>query len=95
MKSETDKSGLLEQITALGLATIDLHLYLNTHPMDQEALVKHNSLMMQSKMLKNKYERCYGMLSAHGSISPYPWQWINEPWPWEYDANFEFKVEEE
>lgn len=95
MKSGMSKFEMLKQITALGLATIDLHLYLNTHPMDQEALIKHNTFMMQSKMLKDNYERCYGMLSAHDSVSPYPWQWIDEPWPWEYDANFKLYGEGE
>lgn len=88
MSKETDKFELLKQISALDLVSIDLHLYLNTHPMDRNALEKYNSLVMQTKMLKDRYEKFYGMLSAHGSFSPYPWQWIDEPWPWEYEANY-------
>lgn len=88
MTSDMNKFELLKQITALDLVSIDLHLYLNTHPMDHEALMKYNSLVMQSQMLKQNYEKYFGMLSAHGTCSPYPWQWINEPWPWEYEANF-------
>ena len=36
-------------------------------------------------MLKESYERLYGPLTQ-GSASAYPWQWIKEPWPWEYEA---------
>lgn len=94
MHVELNKFELLEEIMAVDFMIIELHLYLNTHPMDKEALAKHNSLVMQSHALKQNYERLYGMLSSQGSCSPYPWQWINEPWPWEYEANFELKGEE-
>lgn len=83
---DKNKLELLEQIMAVDFMMIDLHLYLDTHPMDRDALAKHNSFVMQSKMLKESYERLYGPISEY-SCSPYPWQWINEPWPWEYEAN--------
>ncbi len=86
MGDEKDKLGLLQQIMAADFMMIDLHLYLNTHPMDRDAIVKHNSFAMQSKMLKEAYERLYGPI-AENSCNPYPWQWINEPWPWECEAN--------
>jgi len=88
MKNKVEKFELLKQITAMDFSIIDLHLYLNTHPMDNCALDKYNALVMECKMMKESYERFYGMLCM-GSISyKYPWQWIEEPWPWEYDANF-------
>lgn len=88
MNLNMNKTELLKQIMATDFTIIDLSLYLNTHPMDKEAVAKHNSLVAQSKMLKEKYEKCFGMLTAVDSFSPYPWQWISEPWPWEYEANF-------
>jgi hypothetical protein len=86
MSNEKGKFELLEQIMAVDFMMEDLHLYLNTHPMDREAVVKHNSYVMQSKMLRETYERLYGPITEN-SCSPYPWQWINEPWPWEFEAN--------
>lgn len=94
MKSEMNKIDLLRQITALNFMVEDLGLYLNTHPMDREAVAKYNTYVMQSRALKQNYERMYGMLSEHDSLSSYPWQWINEPWPWEYEANFKLDGEE-
>ena len=84
---------LLKQITASEFMKQDLHLFLNTHPMDQEALAKYNFFVMESRGLRESYEMNYGMLSETNSLSPYPWQWINNPWPWEYDANFKFEKE--
>ncbi|MGV8979745.1 spore coat protein CotJB [Clostridium sp.] len=85
------KMELLNQIVALEFMKEDIALYLNTHPMDQEALTKYNFYVMESKGLKGIYEMNYGMLSEHSSPSPYPWQWINDPWPWETDANFKIE----
>ncbi|EFG88709.1 spore coat protein CotJB [Clostridium carboxidivorans] len=84
---------LLKKITATNFMKEDLSLYLNTHPMDGNALAKYNFYVTQCKKLTEKYEMHYGMLTEHGSSSPNPWQWINEPWPWEYDANFELNGE--
>jgi len=86
-----DKMELLKQITANKFMKVDLALYLNTHPMDQDALSKYNFYVKESKVLIECYEMNFGMLCQHNSLSPFPWQWINEPWPWEYDANFKFE----
>jgi len=88
-----NKMELLKLIVASEFMKDDLALFLNTHPMDQEALSKYNFYVMESKGLKESYEMNYGMLSEHNSLSPYPWQWINNPWPWEYDANFNLDKE--
>lgn len=93
MSSEKGKFELLEQIMAVDFMMEDLQLYLDTHPMDREAVVKRNSYVMQSKMLHETYERLYGPLSED-SCSPYPWQWIDEPWPWECEANPRLSGEE-
>ena len=93
MKSEDKKFELLKQITATRFVIEDLALYLNTHPMDKAVIERHNFYATQFKSLKETYERHYGMLT-HTVCSPCPWQWINEPWPWEYEANFRFEKEE-
>lgn len=94
MDAKMKKKELLKEITEVDFSIIDLHLYLNTHPTDKNAVVAYNSLVTRASMLKQNYEKFYGPLS-HGSYSPYPWQWINEPWPWECEANFELCKGEE
>jgi spore coat protein JB len=87
MDNEMNKMELLKQITAAHFMVEDLHLYLNTHPMDRDALVKYNAFVMQYNMLVQTYEKQFGPLDEH-SCSAFPFQWICEPWPWEYEANF-------
>lgn len=94
MKDDKNRIELLRQICSLSFMKEDLSLYLNTHPMDKDLLERYNFYVMQCKVVKENYEANYGMLSAHGVSTSYPWQWINEPWPWEYEANFKLEREE-
>lgn len=93
MDNKMNKKDFLKEITAVDFSLIDLHLYLNTHPNDRNALMTYNSLVTKARILKQDYEKLFGPLS-YGCYSQYPWQWINEPWPWECAANFELCEEE-
>jgi spore coat protein JB len=88
MKPDNNRLEMLKQIAAVDFAIIDLHLFLNTHPTDENVVTQYNSLVTQSKMIKQNYERYFGPLCSTESPSAYPWQWINEPWPWENEANY-------
>lgn len=91
MKMSRDE--LLKKITALDFYIIDLHLYLNTHPTDTEALMMYNNCVIQVKELREEYNKMFGMLLANNSISKEPWQWIDNPWPWQKNYNFELTEE--
>ncbi len=75
---------LLDRIRAIEFAALELNLYLNSHPNDRRALMEFNNYAKELMALKNEYERNYGPLLNFGfSDSQYPWQWVNDPWPWE------------
>ncbi|NSW90655.1 MAG: spore coat protein CotJB [Firmicutes bacterium] len=89
-----NKQALLKKIMALDFMAVDLQLYLDTHPCDRNALMKYNSIVSQARMLRQTYENMYGPLCSYRSVSKYPWQWINDPWPWNYQFNFRMSGEE-
>ncbi|NRR20271.1 spore coat protein CotJB [Brevibacillus sp. MS2.2] len=75
---------LLEQLQAIDFVLVELSLYLDTHPTDQNALQQFNDLTEQRWVLANEYENLYGPLQNLGrSYSGYPWQWNDDPWPWQ------------
>lgn len=78
-----NKAQLLREVMAADFTLIDLNLYLNTHPCDQNTITLFNNCVQRARMLRNEYERLYGPLTALNSTSKCPWQWINSPWPWE------------
>lgn len=83
----------LRKLTALDFYLIDLNLYLNTHPGDREALMKYNEVIKEAGQLRDEYQRQFGMLSP-AAESKYPWQWIDNPWPWQKQFNFELAGED-
>jgi spore coat protein JB len=89
-----DRNELLKQLTCLDFMALDLHLYLDTHPNDKNALAKYNCTIVQADALRNMYQSNYGPLYSYRSPSSYPWQWIKEPWPWNKNFNFELTGEE-
>ena len=89
-----NKHDILNKLMALDFIAVDLQLYLDTHPCDRNALMKYNSVVSQAHMLRQTYENMYGPLYSYRSMSKYPWQWINEPWPWQYRFNLRISGEE-
>jgi spore coat protein JB len=78
---------LLKRLSALDFYAIDLHLYLNTHPNDCDAINKYNAVVTEAGDLRKQFENAYGPLSMR-TPSRCPWQWIENPWPWQYQFNF-------
>lgn len=91
MREDVDRMELLKQISTSQFMKIDLSLYLNTHPSDKEAIKKYNYYVMLCKGLKDTYEENYGMITQLELSNQDSWEWINEPWPWDVEANFKIE----
>lgn len=75
---------LLTQIQAVSLMALDVHLFLDTHPGNKEALQDYQKLSTQFQTLRNQYEKQYGPLLNFGNQTvSAPNNWIDEPWPWQ------------
>ena len=81
---QSEKKELLLKIMKNDFILVDLQLYLDNHPNCLAALEEFNQLSRISLELKEQYHRMYGPLMNYGYMdSEIPWQWIDEPWPWE------------
>jgi len=78
---------MLREIQELEFAAIEMNLYLDTHPYDEAALNTYNNLAARLAEARRTYEAEYGPLVNYGYYPPgrLPWQWIEEPWPWEIE----------
>ncbi|MFJ7928440.1 spore coat protein CotJB [Peribacillus sp. NPDC096448] len=76
---------LLEQIQAADFVLVELTLYLDTHPNDQQALQQFNQFHEYSKQLKSVFEPKYGPLLGFGNSlgGENKWEWGQGPWPWQ------------
>ncbi len=80
-----NRLSLLRQIMELQFAVIELNLFLDTHPDNQEALKDFHTVNESLRSLMEEYERFYGPLLPYSTRADdgKTWRWIEDPWPWE------------
>lgn len=78
-----ERMALLRKLNAYAFAAYDWNLYLDTHPMDRDAIAMFHRMEEKAKELKKEYEAQYGPLTAAASQNAEEWDWIADPWPWE------------
>lgn len=74
---------MLNDIRIVDFVLVDLSLYLDTHPFDQEAMEYFNHYVR----IKNKMSRDFSMrffpLTTDQAESKKEWRWGTAPLPWE------------
>lgn len=79
----------LAELQELGFAIQELALYLDTHRDDTEALALYRRYQRTYHDKRMEYSETYGPLSHMEPITAAEYNWLNDPWPWEYCANKE------
>jgi len=74
---------MLEWVQALCFVVVDMELYLDTHPCDEEALAFYRESVDNYEKAKRKFEEIYGPLTAVKSMDYERWAWADVPLPWE------------
>lgn len=79
----------LTELQALAFAVQELALYLDTHRDDKDALELYRNYQQMYKRCMEEYRKMHGPLHhAHISESE-SYDWLDDPWPWEYCKNKE------
>lgn len=78
----------MTELQASAFAIQDLALYLDTHRDDKEAFELYTDYQKKYQQQKEVYEKKCGPLT-HKSVNMGCYQWLNDPWPWEYAKNRE------
>ena len=77
---------LMDRIRAVDFALYEVVLYLDVYPHSCDALETYHKLKSQREALRREYESAYGPLTAFSNESGASWDWIDKPFPWEYEA---------
>ena len=83
----TQRKNLLNILRAIDFAIYDTVLYLDAYPDSREALCYYNNLIEDRAIVRTEYQKKFGPLTAFENQCATEWQWVNDPWPWEADAN--------
>lgn len=74
---------LYEWVMMLGFCAVDMMLYLDTHPDDEEALNYFNQCTALYNAAKQSYQERFGPLNAFSEQERSSWDWNTAPMPWE------------
>ena len=77
------KEKLLRSLSAVQFALWELHLYLDTHPADMEAISLHEQYGIKLNKLRREYEEAYGPLTPGVGEGV---DWLKNPWPWDVEG---------
>ena len=76
---------LLAWIDQVSFAVVEMNLYLDTHPEDEDALAFFREKVELRKEALKQYAEQYGPLTidtANDRMSR-SFEWVMQPWPWE------------
>ncbi|MCL5058475.1 MAG: spore coat protein CotJB [Actinobacteria bacterium] len=75
---------LLRQIMELSFTSLELALFLDTHPGCQDALSDFRRVNEKLRPIMDEYQRaCAPLVLSEAGMNTGRWNWIDEPWPWE------------
>ena len=77
-----ERQELMQKIATYDFAIVELNLYLDTHPTDNDAKRKLSDYEEKSSILRSEYEEKYGPIVFRNSPE-YRMRWIKNPWPWD------------
>lgn len=80
------KNTPLTELMALHFAIVELGLYLDTHRNDREAFALFTNYVKLYEDGKRRYEKQYGPLHQMAVAGMDNYDWLKEPWPWEYEG---------
>ena len=78
----------LTELQTMAFVLQELALYLDTHRDDMEALEMYRNYQKLYQEGRKTYEKMCGPLN-HMSMTEGGYQWLDDPWPWEYAKNRE------
>ena len=79
-----DRKALLDRIRAYQFALIDLGLYQDPRPDDEQAQKLRMVYRDKLAQLVDRYEQSYGPLVQTQEDVTDSWaEWIRDPWPWD------------
>lgn len=62
----------------------EINLYLDIYPHDQRMVQLYREFVLKAKEATRRYEKQFGPLMVSHSENKTPFQWVQGPWPWEY-----------
>jgi spore coat protein JB len=80
-------TALQRKLQAVDFAIVDTALYLDAYPNCKKALEYYQRLRHERDVLAETIHAQCGPTTAWQNESNNTWDWIEGPWPWQFEAN--------
>lgn len=77
------RQSALKKLSAAQFTLWELHLYLDTHPGDLQALALFKKSHAKYMVLVSEFEEKYGALTSFNAEGA---EWLKNPWPWDIEG---------
>lgn len=74
----------LLEVQMYGFVAHEINLYLDIYPNNQRMLEIYHHYSKKAKEATEHFEKEYGPLTVQESSTKTPFEWVQGPWPWEY-----------
>ncbi len=82
-----EQAHALRNVGIAGFVVTELALYLDTHPMDRDALNYYNYYNRMYRKMSEEYSAKYDPLTLNDAVCGKEWKWGQTPLPWERMGN--------
>lgn len=87
MNGTEDEWVMLKKVQQMDFVVVELTLYTDTHPDDEEARNQWREAIKEAVKVRRQYESRFGPLSLTSVPSQQAidigWHWNSTPWPWQ------------
>lgn len=87
MAQNSNRQTLMKRVQMYEFALVEANLFLDSHPDDQEALKYYSKYAGLLQEAKAAYEKQFGSLTPAAADGATRWSWVDDPWPWDLQAN--------
>lgn len=86
MNQTSEMRQLMRDVQNVAFLVKEAQLFLDTHPDDAKALSYFDYYNKLLATLTAEYESKFGPITVYGVNVEDGWSWIEQPWPWEKEA---------
>lgn len=86
LQPQNKKQQALLEVQTYEFVAHEINLYLDIHPKNQRMVQLYREYADKAKAAKKDFEKEFGPLLVSDSENKVPFQWVQGPWPWEYQC---------
>lgn len=87
IQPENARQKALLEVQMYHFITHEINLYLDTHPDDTKMIKLYEENIKKGQQAQLAFEKKYGPLQVENIDSKIPFEWLQGPWPWEYQID--------